>query len=564
MDKKINTQQKNKKNFIVQAGVLAAAGIVVRLIGILYRTPLVMIIGDEGNGYYNTAYNIYTIILLVSSYSIPSAISKVIAAKLGMKEYRNAYRLFMGSIIYVLIVGGLASGVCFFCAPMLVGASSARVLRVFAPTVFFSGFLGCLRGFFQAHHTMVFTSISQILEQIANAAVSIGMAYALTSSLIGKGADESSVAIGGAIGSAVGTGAGVLVALGFMYLVYRVNRDYIHKRMERDFTPVMSGIEIAKSIVGMVTPVVLSTFIYNLNTAANLKIYQHMMIEGKGMAEAIATTNYGLFSGKSMQIVNIPIALAAAMSSAIIPAIARTHERGEYEEGRRKMAMAIKVTMLIAIPAAFGLCVFAKPITMLLYPQRASVDMVASMIRVLSITVVFYCLSTLSNAILQGTGYVRKPVVNAAVAFAIQVSVLILLLKFTNLGLYSLCIATITYSLLMCILNGISMYRNNGFRHDFKKEFLLPGAAALGMTLVSVITYALTVYIIRLIVRDPSAEISGMKNVVLLIIGVGMSAVTYAVLILKLGVATRQELRAMPKGSVIVRIGEKLHLFPNK
>ena len=90
----------NKNNgFIMQAGILAAAGIIVRIIGILYRSPLVAIIGDEGNGYYNTAYVIYTIILLVSSYSIPAATSKVIAARLALKEYKNAHRLFLGSIV---------------------------------------------------------------------------------------------------------------------------------------------------------------------------------------------------------------------------------------------------------------------------------------------------------------------------------------------------------------------------------------------------------------------------------------------------------------------------------
>ena len=127
----------NKKNgFLMQAGILASAGIIVRIIGILYRSPLVAIIGDEGNGYYNTAYNIYTIILLISSYSIPSAISKVIAAKLAKREYQNAQRIFICSFIYVIIVGGIGSMVCFFWADILVGQNSAAVLRIFAPTIF--------------------------------------------------------------------------------------------------------------------------------------------------------------------------------------------------------------------------------------------------------------------------------------------------------------------------------------------------------------------------------------------------------------------------------------------
>ena len=120
----------------MQAGILAITGILVRVIGILYRAPLTGIIGDEGNGYYTSAYNIYTIILLISSYSIPSAISKVIAQRLALREYRNAHKIFRCSILYVFIVGGVASLVAFFAAPWLVETNSTIVLRVFAPTIF--------------------------------------------------------------------------------------------------------------------------------------------------------------------------------------------------------------------------------------------------------------------------------------------------------------------------------------------------------------------------------------------------------------------------------------------
>ena len=146
----------------MQAGILAAAGIIVRLIGILYRSPLVAIIGDEGNGYYNTAYTIYTIILLISSYSIPAAISKVIAARLAKREYRNAQRIFNCSFIYVMITGGIGSLLCFFGAEFFVGQNSAAVLRVFAPTIFLSGLLGVFRGYFQAHRTMLQTSFHRL------------------------------------------------------------------------------------------------------------------------------------------------------------------------------------------------------------------------------------------------------------------------------------------------------------------------------------------------------------------------------------------------------------------
>ena len=122
-----------KDGFIIQAGILAAAGIICRIIGLLYRSPLAAVIGDEGNGYYQTAFNVYTIILLISSYSIPSAISKVIAQKLSVRDYVNAHRIFLCAMFYVLVVGGIASLVLFFGAGLFAKGPAVAVLRVFAP-----------------------------------------------------------------------------------------------------------------------------------------------------------------------------------------------------------------------------------------------------------------------------------------------------------------------------------------------------------------------------------------------------------------------------------------------
>lgn len=556
----MNHTENKKNNFILQAGILASAGIIVRIIGILYRSPLVAIIGDEGNGYYNTAYVIYTIILLVSSYSIPSAISKVIAARLGIGEYRNAFRLFIGSIIYVIVMGSIGSMVCYFFADKLVGYNSAQVLQIFAPTIFLSGLLGTLRGYFQAQRTMVYTSFSQIIEQILNAAVSIGAAYIFVRMLAGK--SETEIAIGGAKGSAIGTGAGVLIALVFMSIMYIKNRPAMRAKIVADTEHTnLKPTEIAGIIFGMVTPVVLSTCIYNLSSASNLKIYQHIVETYRGYTEAMATTNYGLFSGKAMQIVNIPIAISSAMSAAIIPTIARTHERGEYREGREKIAYAIKVTMLIAMPAAFGLLALAEPVTMLLYPQRASYMIVTKLIKFLSVTVIFYCLSTLSNAILQGTGHVNIPVVNAAVSLFVQAGVLVVLLRFTTLDLNALVIVTIIYSFMMCILNGIAMTVKLRYKQEMIRSYLLPMVASFFMYMVTVGVNELASYIIRSIYHNPDMVISGLNNVIRLVFAMVAALLTYAWLVLRFGIAREQEIRMMPKGATLVRVLTKIGLI---
>ena len=170
-------QKKKGSSFVKQAGILAAAGIICRIIGLLYRSPLTGIIGETGNGYYAPAYRYYQMILLISSYSIPAAVSKVISQRLAVHQYKNAQRIFHCSIIYVVVVGGAASLFAFFGADFLIPGRAAMVLRTLAPTIFFSGLLGVLRGYFQANKSMVQTSVSQILEQILNAAVSLSLIH---------------------------------------------------------------------------------------------------------------------------------------------------------------------------------------------------------------------------------------------------------------------------------------------------------------------------------------------------------------------------------------------------
>lgn len=540
-------KKKNSNNFVMQAGILAAAGIICRIIGILYRSPLAAVIGDEGNGYYSSAYEIYTIILLVSSYSIPSAISKVIAQRLALKEYRNAQKIFRCAIGYVVVVGGLASLFTFFGAGLLVGGNSIPVLRIFAPTIFFSGLLGVLRGYFQAHGTMVPTSFSQIVEQILNAVVSILAAFLLIKAV--SDSDTTTQAVYGASGSAIGTGSGVIIALLFMLGVFLLNKEYINRKVKRDnSSQVLSTGEVYKIIITMVTPVILSTFIYNFNTSLNLTIYTRIMEHVKGFTEAEAYTQYGLFSGKAKQISNIPIAIASAMSSAMIPGISGSFAQGDIAGTNRRIGTAIKTTMFLSIPSAVGLTVLAKPVTLLLYPQKASVDTVSYLLAAMSISIIFYALSTISNAVLQGIGKVNLPVVNAAVALVIQTVVLVPLLLTTDLGLYTLVIATVLYSFLMCILNGISVKKELKYKQEIIKTFLIPGWAAILMGAAAFGVYHGLYLLVHM-------------NVVCLAAAILVAVPIYFVLTIKMGAVGRKDLLALPKGTLFVRVAEKCHLI---
>ena len=538
-------EQKKKNNFVRQAGILAASGMIVKVISLIYRSPLRSIIGLEGNGYYSTAINIYTIILLISSYSIPSALSKLIAQKLAFKEYRNAQRVFQCALIYVLIVGGVASVFTFAAAPFLMrtSANSVVALRVLAPTIFFSGLLGVLRGYFQAYGSMLHTSLSQILEQILNAAVSIGAAYLLIGMVTDR--DATTQAIYGSAGSALGTGAGVVIALLFMFGMYMLNRGMINRRAEHDKT---GKEEIFKLIFTIVTPFILSTFIYNCSTVVNMEIYYGVMIQYKKMDSVAAHIDYGIFATQAVSMINIPIAIASAMSSATIPGVSTSYVRKEYKKTKQQVSKAIRMTMLIAIPASVGLLLLAKPVMYFIFPQKDSLEQASGLLAALAVTVILYCLSTLTNAVLQGIGKVNTPVIHSVIALVIQVAGLIAMLWYTDLNLYALVGANIIYSLVMCILNQISVRKHLGYKQELVKTFVIPFISSI---LMGAVAYGVYYGIYKFL---PVSRVA-------LVAAIGVGAIIYFALILLLGGVNERELRSFPKGAMLVHIAKKVHLL---
>ncbi len=574
-----------KNNFILQAGILAAAGFISRIIGLLYVSPVAAIIGTVGLGYYSSAYTYYTIILLISSYSIPSAISKVIAQKLSLKEYKNAHRIFVCSMYYVLGVGLAASLLLYFGASLFVEDSAIPVLRVFAPTIFLYGILGVLRGYFQAHKSMVQTSISQILEQIVNAIVSIVAAYGfvqLAEKKVGEaitgaagtagGAGvisgieagtaglgtvtesaavlENSKAIYGAMGSALGTGAGVLFALLFMAGIYALNRGFFRKRIKRDRTEHLdSYMDISRTIAGVVLPFILSTAAYNLSASLNNKLYTSIMIYSKGVEEALVHNDYGIFGGEAMKISNIPIAFASAMAAAIIPTVSQLIARKELEDSKVKIAQAVKTIMVVSIPSAVGLFVLAKPIIKLLFPStEANMDLAAKTLMALAVSVVFYALSTLSSSILQGIGRVNAPIINAVIALILQTAVLVPLLLFTDFNIYALVIASTVYSLAMCILNQISVRKALGYGQEVMRTMVIPALAAIFMGGLAWAAYQ-GVYMLT------------KSNIISLAPAIVLAVAAYFALLILFRGMTESELRAMPKGHLLVKIAKRCRLM---
>lgn len=471
----------SRKNSIVkQASILAIAGILVRIIGVLYRSPLNIMIKDEGMGYYSNAYNIYAMILLISSYSIPSAISKLISEKLALNQYNNVQKILKCSFIYICAIGGGATIIAFFLAPFIVTKNAVLALRVLCPTIFLSGLLGVFRGYFQAHQTTLYTSISQIIEQIFNAVVSIGAAYLFIQPYINVGGSQ--LASVGAAGSALGTGVGVLIALiymGFMYLKRRNN--LIIKNDPDDYED--SYRDIFKMILNIVTPIIIATCVYNLVSTIDMYIYYFAMARD-GLTEAQTATNWAVYASKYIVLQNVPVALASAMSSATIPAISTSWATKNIKQTKEYIKSSIRVTMLILIPATVGMSVLSYPIMGVIFPQKETIITASMLLALGSPAVAFYGLSTLSNGILQSLGEVNVPLKNATSALIAHCILVPVLLFLTPLGLYALLIGNCTYALHVCYLNQRALKRKLHYKQEIRRTYFLPIIASLFMGIV--------------------------------------------------------------------------------
>ena len=343
--KKIKKPSGMRTNFAFQAAVLAGAGILSRVIGLLYRSPLFQIIGDEGNGYYGTAYAIYSMILMIATYSIPTAVSKIISGKLALGEYRNARRVFKCAFIYVVSAGLVAGILTFAFAPVLVKEQPNAILslQILAPTIFLSGFLAIYRGYLQAYKTMIPTSISQIIEQIANAVVSVLAAY-LMSRPFAPGTSEH--AKYGAAGSAMGTGAGVLCGIIYILIAYAGRRKEIMETVESDVSSnVESYGKLFRQIVMIVTPIIIAAFVYNITTTVDMKIFYNVL-NSKNVDRVESANLYGIFSGQYMVLINLPVSIASAVGTTLIPNISGAFTKGDKKETNHVYNQSMSITMI--------------------------------------------------------------------------------------------------------------------------------------------------------------------------------------------------------------------------
>ncbi len=544
-------RRKRDKNFLVQGSILAFAGVITKIIGAVYRIPLTNTVGTEGMGYYNVAFSIYTIALMLTSYRLPLAVSKLVSARVAVGQYRNAFKVFKCAMMFAVVASGVVSLAIFFGAEFIADTLmsmdlSVYALRVLAPCIFVVALLGVIRGFFQGNGSMMPTAFSQVIEQIVNAVASIVGAYLLlkTGMEVAKTrGDDSYGPAYAAAGGTVGTIMGAFVALLFVFVVFIAYYQLFRKKMRRDKSRKRESYQkIYRVLFLTIAPVILSATVYNISDFLDTAIFNNIMA-----AQGYKKTEYAsLFGSQFNTLINVPLSVATALAASLIPSLVATVQTGSRKQVHNKINTAIRFNMMIAIPCAVGLTILAKPLMDLLFYTEDNTT-AALMLQLGAVSVVFFCPSTLTNSVLQGLDDMMTPVKNSSIALAVHVVSLLVMLIAFKWNIYAVVMSRTVFAATVYMLNCHALRERIGYVQERKRTFIIPTVASGIMGAVAVIVHLL----FELFAGTRIATIFAL-----------LAAVpAYGIALVLLGGVTEEEIEGMPKGAALLTLCRKMHLF---
>lgn len=545
-----------KDDFIAQGTMLAVATVITKVIGAIYRIPLANTLGDTGNGFYGYAYQIYAMALMVSSLSLPTAVSKLVSAKMAVGEKRNAVRVFLSSMLFAIVVGITVTAVIFFGADVIAAywmksPLSVYALKMLAPGLFLVAVMAVIRGYFQGLGSMMPTAISQIIEQIIRAVISIVGASIFTDIGMRAGEKAGEELLGpayGAAGATLGTVLGALIALIFLCFLLFTYKGHMKKQYRTDRTGKQDSYRhLLKILVLTALPILFSTAVYNINQILDLTIFNHIM-ESQGYVEEEYMALQGIYSGKYDPLVNVPLSISTALCASVVPSLTAAVAMRSRKQVHEKIDQTLRLTMVLTIPCGAGFLVLASPLMVLLYNDTSMTP--AYLLMMGSVVVVLYGWASISNSILHGLNYITSPAINAAIALVVHI-VAFVIMMLLGMNVYALAAGNIVFAICMCWLNQRKVRKVCGFRINVMDTFIKPIIASAVMGVVAYAVYL----VLDLLIGGRWIPVS---------VAVIVAMAVYVVVMLKIGTLSEDDIEALPMGGRLLRWCRKFHLLPSR
>ncbi|MBU5592100.1 polysaccharide biosynthesis protein [Clostridium sp. MSJ-4] len=463
-----------KKHSLIKGTIiLGVAGIVAKFLGLFFRWPLIMLIGDEGIGYYQMSYPLYTFFVALAS-GVPIAISKLVSEKNAIGDHEGIMKVLKESFILMIFMGlGATLLLITFSRPIIKylrwndKSYYSLIAIAIAPT--FISIMSVFRGFFQGLQNMQPTGMSQIIEQIGRVVVGVGLAFLL----LPYGVEYS------AGGAALGAAAGGLFAGIYLFIKYmKINKPIRLKGIKKDDKTLWVILKIA-------IPLSLGATVSTIMGLIDSVLVPQKLLEA-GFNSKEATILYGQLTGKANVLVNVPLTLSMALCASIVPIIAEAYILQRKGDIINKVEIAIKISSVIAIPSMLGLMLLSNPIMNLLFPGHSEGY---NILRYLAISIPATALAQTSTAILQGTGNYIKPVINLFIGCIVKIIITLITVPIPIFNIYGAVIATILAYMVSSVLNMMDLRKRLGIRINYYDTTIKPAYASVIMMICVLVSY---------------------------------------------------------------------------
>ncbi|MEG0876007.1 MAG: polysaccharide biosynthesis protein [Oscillospiraceae bacterium] len=534
------------QNYLHGAAILTIAVIITKLLGALYKIPLGDIMDDAGFGHFNVAYNLYNVLLTLSTAGLPIALAKLISEANSLDKPVQVKKTFRVAIMAFIVLGAIGTIVMFLFPTELAGfmedVEASQSVFALAPAVILVCIMSAFRGYTQGLSNMTPTSISQVIE----VAVKVAFGIAVLLLLQKQGAGTPILSAGAISGVAVGS----LVAC--IYMGFAARKQMALEKERYKDVPAISDAEaeknsaILKRLIKVGIPIALGSCVLSVITLINTKLVLGQLQNAVGFSANEATTLFGVYS-KALTLYNLPAALITPLTISIVPAIAGYITRKQFGDAKNVIESSLRISTIIALPMAVGLSVLSTPVMNGLYPGSSQQG--GALLAIMGIASFFVCLSLMTTAVLQAAGRERLPMYTMLIGGGLNIVLNWFLVGNPNINIFGAPIGTLICYLVMSGLNLFFVMKKLPERPKLARIFVLPAINCAAMGLVAFIMYPAA---LRLL--GAGAEPGRMIIIVALAIAIGLAGIVYAVLTIVTQSITIEDMKLLPKGEKLAKL----------
>jgi stage V sporulation protein B len=529
----------SKENFIKGAAILSIAGLLVKILGAVYRIPLTNLIGTEGIGHYQPAYNIYNLLLVVSLSGFPTAIAKMVSERRALNNYQGAYQVYKIARWGLFLIGLVSSAFVLLFARNLVTflgfPGSYYSMLSLVPALFAVPLLSVYRGFFQGMQNMTPIALSQLIEQIFRVAVGLYLAYAF----VDTGLEEA------AAGATFGASAGAIAALILIYTMFFLSKKNVKEEIilskNNKTEPVQ---DVIRSLLYIALPITIGASIAPLMGNMDSFIVSNRLA-AIGYTVEEYTDMFGELSGTAQTLINFPQVFSTAVAMSLVPSITEAFTKKQVKRLNQTANAGVKMSLIIGLPCGIGLFMLAEPIIALLYPSIGPAKHASSgaLLEIMSIGVIFLTLVQAFTSILQSVNKQFHPVKNLALGMVVKVFLSYILIGIPEVNIKGAAISTTVAYLFVAVFNLVDIN---------KTKIKISLIKVSSRVLLSSAVMAVSVWI------SFGFLLSALGSQNLATLGsIGAAVIVYGVCLFVTGAITREDLELIPKGEKLSRFVRK-------